>query len=153
MKKVLITLLIIVLTSGLYTLVSSEKYAEIKKLLNEQKGALETLLKADASIKDAKSAAAVLNRFTNDLGKLLPLIAEVVNKYPNVAQMFVGNPPKELKKQMDELKELGLKMSTTFNKIMQFAQDPAVQEAQKRMLKLQIEITQILNGPEEEKKA
>ncbi len=152
MRKSLIILIIAVFTSGVYTLVAGEKYSEIKKLLGLQKEALEKLLKDEGSIKDGKSAAAVLNQFTEDMKALIPLIVEVAKKYPYVKEIFAGNPPEELKPQMDELKEMGKRMKKTFGKIMQFGRDPAVQEAQKGMMQLQIEITRILNGPEQEKK-
>lgn len=152
MKKRCIIVVIIVVIFGIGFLRADEKYHEVKQLLHGQAGAFKTLIKAESSIKDAPTAAAVLNRFAADMRKLLPLASIAVKKYPNMEEMFIINPPEELKEEMTELSKLAAQMITTMNKIMEYAQDPAVKKALKGISDLKAETKKILQEPHRIKK-
>jgi len=144
MKRVLLIMIFLIIVTGLVASQADEKYPLVKNLIKAQIEMLEKLTKSDETIKDASSAAIVLNRFNRDMTDMIPLISELAKKHKNFQEMFGENAPEEIKKEMDKLQELGRQMSDSFGKIMGYAKDPVMQKPIQKMKNLQAEIEKII---------
>jgi hypothetical protein len=75
---------------------------------------------------------------------------ELINKYPELKELKEEEtPPEELKPVMKKMEELGKRMFGVFAKVQQYANDPKVQEAQKRWQKAMAAL-EALEGKEKE---
>jgi len=144
MKRVLLIMIFLIIVTGLVASQADEKYPKVNKLIKAQIKMLEKLIKSGGTIKDARSAAIVLNKFNRDMADMIPLISELAKNYKNFKEMFGDNPPEEIKKEMDKLQELEGQMSDSFGKIMGYAEDPVMQKPLQKMKDLQVEMEEII---------
>ena len=76
-----------------------------------------------------------LNRYTREMETLGPRIKALREKHPELVEMDKsGRFPEELKDLEDRFAEMGVKMMRAMAKAMQYQNDPAVMEAQQRMM-------------------
>lgn len=152
MRKFAFFILIVAISYGLFSADAEKKYPKIKKLLAKQTKMLEEFIQADPTIKDAKSAAAVLTNFYKAMEEMIPLIVEIAEEHKDIENMFGNNPPEELKADILKLKKLGGRMSQSFGKIKFYSSDPQIKKAYQEMMKVQIKLQKSIKGKIKDKK-
>ena len=80
---------------------------------------------------NGKDVAKAMNKFADEFKKLVPKMNEVNQKFPELQQM--KDLPKELIESQEEAQAVGMEFASSFMKTMQYAMEPEVAEAQKRM--------------------
>jgi len=108
------------------------KYGEIKKVLTKYVDASEKFAGALEGAKDASAVAKAIEAYTVVAKVVAPQIKALSTKYPELKDMD-QNPPEELKSLIDRTQTVGAKLMGMMGKIAEFASDPKVQEAQKKM--------------------
>ncbi len=84
---------------------------------------------------NAGQVVAALNRYTREMETLGPRIKALREKHPELVEMDKrGRFPEELKDLEDRFADMGMKMMLAMAKAMQYQNDPAVMEAQQRMM-------------------
>jgi hypothetical protein len=150
----------VVMSSFIFTssLFSEEgKYSDLKELLLKQQEIINQYISDAEKIKTAPDVVKMYTTFAVNLKKLLPMIKTLAKKYNKLAEFFQGNPPEELKPEMEKLKLLGQKMQGTMRKIAPFMNDPEVRKASAELEKVSLEIykagsPESKEPPEKEKK-
>ena len=92
-------------------------------------GFINGLDKADS----ADAVVAAMENFAAKMKDLKPRMMALEEKYPELKKMKQGQMPEEFKEFEDRFKEMMPKMMGIFGKIAQYANDPKVQEAQKKL--------------------
>jgi hypothetical protein len=100
----------------------TDKYADVKKVLNEYIALNDTLGKALESAKDGKAVAAALKVFVASAKTLGPTVEQLSTKYPELDT----NPPAELKAIMEKMEKSNENMGTIFNKLGDYMNDEDV---------------------------
>ena len=151
MKKLL--MIIVVLFISMAVLNAVPEYEDVKSYLDKQVKLFEDFGKECEGVKDAKSAAAALNGFTEGFKVLVPEIKVLSAKYKNMKEMMKENTPPELAPYAKKLEEVSKSMGTSMMKLMQYAQDPEVMKAQQGLQALMMEISKMSQdqGKEEKK--
>lgn len=84
---------------------------------------------------NADQVVAALNRYTREMETLGPRIRAVREKHPELVEMDNrGSFPEDLKDLEEKFAAMGMNMMRAMAKIMQYENDPAVMEAQQRMM-------------------
>lgn len=97
------------------------------KMMDDLSNALEKAENAD-------QVAAALNQYTKEIEKFGPKMKALMEKYPELANKE-GKFPEELKDFEEKFEAMGMKMmGAMMGKVMQFATDPKVTEAQQKMM-------------------
>jgi hypothetical protein len=102
----------------------ADKYADVKKVLNDYIALNDTLGKSLESAKDAKAVAAALKTFVTSAKTLGPTVEKLSTKYPELD----SNPPEELKTLLDKMQKSNERMGTIFNGLGEYLNDDAVKE-------------------------
>jgi len=97
------------------------KYDDVKKVNEEFATGVESFVADIEKASSGKEAAKAIDGFTDVMERLAPKMKKLEEKYP------------ELKDAMKRSEEAGQKMMGAMMKLMQYASDPDVQAAQKRM--------------------
>ncbi len=110
------------------------KYADAKKVIAKSNKALEGFLGKIDKADNAKTVAAALTGFANEMEKIAPEMKKLEEKYPE----FKGSqgPPAELGEEGKKMMELWGKFGTVMMKIQQYADDPEVKKAQEKLQNL-----------------
>jgi len=82
---------------------------------------------------NADDVVAAINKFTEGMKRIAPRIKAMAEKHPELKNLKDGNLPKEYKDLEKKVKELIPRLMGAFGKIAQYASDPKVIEAQKKM--------------------
>jgi hypothetical protein len=129
MKKVkmIVCLGLVLICLGFYACGGSRS-SEAKALLEKQVTLMENFTAAMEKASSAKEVAAALGDFGAGMKELTPKMLELSKKYPSLYK----ESPEDLKPLTKRIEELSPKMTAAFMKSVQFASDPAVQEAQKK---------------------
>ncbi|MCK4760886.1 MAG: hypothetical protein KAW12_01715 [Candidatus Aminicenantes bacterium] len=109
-----------------------EKYADAKAVMEKQFAAFDEFGAACEKAGNAEDVAAAIDKFTAAMKDLTPKMKELQEKYPDL--MKQTEPPDELKESLQRGEEASKKLSTGMQKAMQYATDPKVQEAQKKLV-------------------
>jgi len=84
---------------------------------------------------NAAQVVAALNRYTREMESLGPKIKALREEHPELVEMDKrGRFPEELNDLEDRFADMGMKMMRAMAKVMQHQNDPAVMEAQQRMM-------------------
>jgi hypothetical protein len=130
MKKTVLFLCIAVLALGLTACKGGGKYSDVIKVMDKYVGSMEKFAASLDGAKSADDVAAALDSLTAVTKELAPEMKALETKYPEFKD--AQNPPAELKPIMDRVTAAGTKMMGAMSKVMQYAQDPKVMEAQKK---------------------
>jgi hypothetical protein len=114
------------------------KYGDAKQAMGDMLNSMEKLAADLDKAEDAKAVASALNTFTGAMEKLKPKIQELEKKYPELNDE--ANLPPELAEYQTKLAEIGPKFGSAMMKIMQFADDPDVKEANEKFEKIMSDI-------------
>lgn len=104
-----------------------------KSVMNESIDAMEDLISDLEGADNADEVVAAMDKFVDTMKKLKPRVMALQEKYPELKNMGQGKLPEEFKEIEERMKELMPKMMGVFGKLAQYANDPKVIEAQKRM--------------------
>jgi hypothetical protein len=130
MKKTALFLCIAVLALGLAGCKGGGKYSDVIKVMDKYVASIEKFAATLDGAKSADDVVAGLDALTTTTKTLAPEMKAFETKYPEFEHQ--ENPPVELKPIMDKVMAASTKMMGAMNKVMQYAQDPKVQEAQQR---------------------
>lgn len=101
----------------------------ISDYFDVMEGFVNGLEKAD----NADGVVAAIEKFAAKMKELKPRMMALEEKYPELKKMNQGQMPEEFKEFEGRFKELMPKLMGIFGKIAQYANDPKVQEAQKKL--------------------
>ncbi len=131
MKKTVLLLCIAVLALGLSACQGAGgKYSDVVKVMDKYIASIEKFAASLDGAKSADDVVTALDALTATTKTLAPEMKAFETKYPEFKNQ--ENPPAELKPIMDKVIAASTKMMGAMTKVMQYAQDPKVQEAQKR---------------------
>lgn len=105
------------------------KYAEVIKASNEMGKIMEKFIEGMEKADSASEVAAALNGFNKGMEKLKPKMDALEEKFP---EMKGEDMPPELADIEKKWEALGARMMGAMTKIMQYADDPEVMEANKK---------------------
>jgi len=130
-KLWIILLCVVVVAVGITACGGGGKYADAKKVITKSNTVLADFLEKMNSVDNAKDAAAAMNSFTDEMEKIVPEMRELEKKYPELGGG--QSVPEELGEEGKKMMELWGKFGSIMTKIQQFADDPEVDKAQKRL--------------------
>jgi hypothetical protein len=107
------------------------KYADAKKAIANSNKILEDFFAEFDKADDAKSVAAALNGFVDDMEQVVPELRDLEKKYPEIGGG--QSVPEELGEEGKKMMELWGKFGSIMMKIQQFGDDPEVKKAQERL--------------------
>jgi len=107
------------------------KYASAKSVVNKQIAIMENYADAMEKAGNAQDVAAALNAYAAEQKELVPAMKKVQEQFPELKDQ--AEPPAELKAEMDKMKAIMGRIISASMKAAQYMQDPAVQEAQKKL--------------------
>jgi hypothetical protein len=109
---------------------NSEKYADAKKVLTQFADLTEDYVKNLNSAEDAESVAKALDDYTTPMKDVVPELVKILKKYPELKDETTH--PEELKPLMKRFNKVFQNLMAASAKVMKYANNPAVQEANKR---------------------
>ena len=131
MKKTVLFLCIAVLALGLTACKGGGgKYSDVIKVMDKYVASIEKFAASLDGAKNADDVASALDSLTAVTKELAPEMKAFETKYPEFKDQ--QNPPEALKPIMDKVMAASTKMMGAMSKVMQYAQDPKVMEAQKK---------------------
>lgn len=129
MKKFVLGVIVITFLVG-SAAYGSGKYADVKPIIEELAASLERFITDMGNAENADAVAAALDKNTEAMIALAPKVKEILKKYPELKDEKTH--PEELKILMNKVGELAKKLAGVLPKLGQYANDPKVQEANKR---------------------
>lgn len=129
--KTLVGLAVVLMIAGGVACGGGGKYASAKSLLAKQIDNMNHYADAMEKAGSAQEVAAALNAYAAASKELAPAMKEFQQKYPEIRNQ--AEPPAELKAEMDKMKEVMGRIISASMKAAKYMQDPAVQEAQKKV--------------------
>jgi biopolymer transport protein ExbB/TolQ len=130
MKKYFALVMVVVFLSMLFAC-GGGKFADARKVIDKWADATNSFVSDLENANDAASTAAAINAYADEMKALAPEMKKMQEKYPEIKDP--KNPPEELKEAMAKMEEVMPKMMSAMMKLTQYAQDPAVMEAQKKL--------------------
>lgn len=104
-----------------------------KSVMNDYFDVMEGFINGLDKADSADAVVAAMENFAAKMKELKPKMIALEEKYPELKKMKQGQMPEEFKEFEDRFKEMMPKMMGIFGKIAQYANDPKVQEAQKKL--------------------
>lgn len=105
-----------------------------KSVMNEIADTMEALVNDLDGSDSADDVVAAINKFADKMKELKVKVKALEEKYPELKNMGKdGEIPAEFKEYYDRMKELTPKLMGLFTKLQEFASDPKVMEAHKRL--------------------
>jgi hypothetical protein len=129
MKKLVLILSVTTFLVSLVGCSGGGKYADAKKVLGEVIDLTKEYISGIEKVENAQDYVAVLNKYGEGMKALKPKFMELEKKY----NLKGEEPPAELKPLVEEMGKVMAQMMTASMKMAQFATDPAVQEASKKL--------------------
>jgi len=109
--------------------------SDMRAAFEKQIRIMEEFSSAMENAANADQVVAALDRYTREIEKLEPRMKALRQKHPELAEMDGrGGFPEELKDLEESFGAMAMNMMRAMAKIMQYSRDPAVMEAQQRML-------------------
>ena len=130
-KQWIIVLCVVVFAVGTIACGGGGKYADAKNVIAKSNKVLEGFLEKMDTVDNAKDVAAAINDFTDEMEKFVPEMKELEKKYPELGGG--QSVPEELGEEGKKMMELWGKFGSIMMKIQQYADDPEVEKAQKRL--------------------
>ncbi len=118
---------------GLFTGCGGGGVAEARRLQQDQIRAVENYLAALEKADNAKTVAAAINAYANDVERLAPRVKRLRERHPEWKDS--NRRPKELKEGEERAQAAFSKMAGAMFKTMPYMGDPAVRQAQERLAK------------------
>jgi len=144
MRKLVLFSTIAVFLFALTACGGGGKYADAKKVVSEMIDITNNFLGDVEAAGDAQGVAKAIDNYADSMKSLAPKMKEMQEKYPELKDAKDEDMPAELKDVMMELEESMKKMmnpeSGLAQKMMQYATDPVVMEAQKRLMEAMSEL-------------
>jgi hypothetical protein len=109
---------------------SFEKYADAKKVLTQFADLTEDYVKNLNSAEGAEIVAKALDGYTTPMKDVVPELVKILKKYPELKDETTH--PEELRPLMKRFNKVFQNLIAASAKVMKYASDPAVQEANKR---------------------
>jgi len=128
MKRFVLFATIVLFVFGLTACKGGGKYADVKDVMEKYVAGNEAFVTALDNVKSADDVVTALTALTKVTNELAPKMKEIDQKYPELKDL--QNPPEELKPLMDRVNAVMGKMMSGMEKMMAYASDPKVQEAQ-----------------------
>ena len=135
--------LVLVATIGMFLFMLTAcggggKYADAKKVVEEMITVSNSFFADIEAAEDAQAVANAIDAYAEGMKKMAPKMKEMQEKYPELKDAKDEDMPAELQGVMKDLEESMGKMmspeSEIAKKMVQYATDPLVQEAQKRLM-------------------
>lgn len=130
-SKTMVWLAVVLMVGGAVACGGGGKYASAKSLIAKQIDIMNDYAGAMEKAGNAQDVAAALNAYAAGSKDLIPAMKKVQKQFPEM--MTQAEPPAELKPEMDKMKEVMTRIIAASMKAAQYMQDPAVQEAQKKL--------------------
>jgi len=111
-----------------------------KSVMNDMLNITDQFIAGLGKAQSADDVVSVIDNYSASMQKLAPRLKAVQEKYPELKGMKGDNLPAEFKEFEQRIKDLSPKMMGVMGKIMQYASDPKVQAAQKKMLEAMKEL-------------
>lgn len=105
----------------------SGKYSDFNAVMNDMNAETEKFVKAINDTEESDTIVKAITEFSTESRKLSEKIQKITEKYPEITEM--ENAPPELEDAFNALTKSQDSLYEAFNKIMNFADDPAVLEA------------------------
>jgi len=103
-----------------------------KVVMNDMVSLLDTYVTSMDKAENADDIVRIINDFSEGMQELAPRMKAIQEKYPELKDGVKGQLPEEFKEFEVKMKELGPRIMGTLSKMMQYANDPKVQEATKK---------------------
>jgi hypothetical protein len=129
--KRMVWLAAVLLVGGALACGGGGKYAQAKKLINKQIDIMVNYADAMEKAGNAQDVAAALNAYAAASAELAPEMKKFQEQYPELKNQ--AEPPVELKPEMEKMQQVMGRIMSASMKAAQYMQDPAVQEAQKKL--------------------
>ncbi|HUV79041.1 MAG TPA: hypothetical protein VMW06_13405 [Desulfobacterales bacterium] len=130
-SKTLVGLVVVLMIVGGIACGGGGKYASAKALIGKQISIINRYADAMEKADNAQDVVAALNAYAADTKSLIPDMKKFQEQFPEMKDQT--EPPAELKPEMDKMQEAMGRMMSASMKAAQYMQDPAVQEAQKKL--------------------
>ena len=104
-----------------------------KSVMKDYFAVMEDFVGAAEKAGNADDVVAAINKFSDSMKQVIPRLKALGEKYPELKNMGQGNLPPEFKEFETKLQELMPRFMGAFGKLAQYASDPKVMEAQKKM--------------------
>jgi Fe-S oxidoreductase len=132
MKKLVLFSIVCLLLCGI-SAYGNGKYDDVKPVIEKMAKVFEKFIVGMEKADSADAVVAALDAHTKDMTAIAPVVKELMKKYPELKDE--NNHPEELKPQIQKMEELSKRLVGSMGKLMQYAKDPKVIEAQKRWQK------------------
>lgn len=106
------------------------KYADVKSVMKKVGEETDKFVAAMDKADNGEKVAAAMTDFAETMGEMRTELEELIKKYPELEDM--ENPPEELAEEAQAFMGSWSKIMSAMMKIQQYADDPAVLEAQKK---------------------
>lgn len=134
MKKFAFSVVAFIFILALISCGGGGKYAEATKLMEKQSDLMSSFAEDMNSAANAADAAKAIDNFREGMEKIMPEYKNLEDKYPELKTQKEEDMPAEIKPVMDKMmKEVMPKFAAAMGKMQQYMNDPAVQEAYKKM--------------------
>jgi hypothetical protein len=129
--KTMVGLVVLLMVAGAVACGGGGKYASAKSVIAKQIDIMNRYADAMEKAGNAQDVAAALNAYAADSKDLIPAMKKFQEQYPEMKNQ--SEPPAELKPEMDKMQAIMGRIMSASMKAAQYMQDPAVQEAQKKL--------------------
>ena len=129
--KTMICLAVVLMVAGAVACGGGGKYASAKSLIAKQIDIMNDYADAMEKAGNAQDVAAALNAYAAETEELIPAMKKFQEQFPEMKNQ--AEPPAELKPEMDKMQTVMGRIINASMKAAQYMQDPAVQEAQKKL--------------------
>jgi hydrogenase maturation factor HypE len=133
MKKLVLFATIGLFLIGMTACGGGGKYADAKEAMQDMVDLMDNLAADMEKADDAKSVAAVLNKYGDKLQALKPRMEEIEKKYPELKDLKPEELPEELKGMKEKVEAAAAKMMGAMGKVMKYASDPEVMKAAEKI--------------------
>lgn len=129
--KLTVWLAVVLMIAGAVACGKGDKFSSARDLISKQISIMNNYADAMEKAGSAKDVAAALNAYAADTKDLVPAMKKFQEQFPEMKNQ--AEPPAELKPEMDKMQAVMGRIINASMKAAQYMQDPAVQEAQKKL--------------------
>ena len=129
--RMMVWLAVALMIAGAVACGGGGKYASAKSLIAKQIDIMNDYADAMEKAGSAQDVAAALNAYAAGSKGLVPAMKKLQEQFPEMKNQ--AEPPAELKPEMDRMQAVMGRIINASMKAAQYMQDPAVQEAQKKL--------------------
>lgn len=150
MKKLIsFSLSVLIVLSFVSTFAIAGKYDEVAEAMTTYSNVMMGFATDMEKAANAEDVAAAMNKFGDGMEKLLPVLIDVMKKYPEIKD--TKNPPEELKPLVEKIEnEVMQKFMASMMKIAEYAEAEPVIKAQERLQKIMVKFQALDEEPEDD---